>query len=260
MLAEQRRIKILELIREEGSAKVKELSALFSVSSQTIRQDLEILSRSEPIVRDYGGAYLKSIPRQVLSLTLQHSENMDIKKTIAREAVRHVHDRESLILDCGSTVTEIARLLTQKAELKIITNALNIALIIGSIPGFELLVSGGMFKPPTLSLTGEKAEEFFTQIHVDTLFLATGGISNDYHLTYPGLNDLPIKRAMLKAAGRTFLVADSTKFHKPSLLSLGSIDMVDALITDEDIGAEDAKKIEDLGVEIIIARANKPEA
>ena len=259
MLAEQRRIKILELIREEGSAKVKELSVLFSVSSQTIRQDLEILSRSEPIVRDYGGAYLKSIPRQVLSLTLQHSENMNMKGVIAQEAVRHIRDRESLILDCGSTVTEIAKLLTQRSELKIVTNALNIALIIGSVPGFELLVSGGMFKPPTLSLTGEKAEEFFSQIHVDTLFLATGGISSDYHLTYPGLNDLPIKRAMLRAAGRTFLVADSTKFHKPSLLSLGSIDMIDTLITDDGIDIEDVKKIEDMGVKIIIAHENKLE-
>ncbi|MBN2051286.1 MAG: DeoR/GlpR transcriptional regulator [Spirochaetales bacterium] len=254
MLAEPRRIQILELLREEGSATVKRLSELFGVTAQTIRQDLDRLTQEGFILRDHGGAFLKTIPEQVRSLTLQHSEHMDKKRAIGREAARYVHDTDSLILDCGSTVTELAKNLTDKKGLRIVTNALNIALLLGSVPGCELMMSGGVFKPPTLSLTGEKAEEFFTQLHVDALFLATGGISEDFSLTYPGLNDIPIKRAMIAAASSVYLLADSTKIGKPEFASLGSISMVDYLVTDAEIRRQDILSIEKLGVKVLIAR------
>lgn len=253
MLAEQRRNQILELLREEGSSTVKRLSSLFGVTAQTIRQDLEKLTEEGYILRDHGGAYLKSIPDQVRSLTLQHSEHMEKKRLIAREASRFVEDFSSLILDCGSTVTELAKNLSEKRGLRIVTNALNIALILGSVPGNTLMMSGGEFKAPTLSLTGDKAAEFFHQLNVVSLFLATGGISSSYILTYPGLNDLPIKRAMINAAKTVYLVADSTKIGKPEFASLDSISCVDVLITDEDIQERDIKAIEEKGVRVVVA-------
>ena len=151
MLAEQRRLKILELLQEEGSARVSYLSKTFSVTEPTIRQDLEKLDAEGYIVREHGGAFLKSIPQQVGSLSLQHQENMDKKVRIGRKAVEFIQDWDSIIIDSGSTTTEVAKNLADKHHLKIITNALNIALVLGSQPSFELLVTGGEFKAPTLS-------------------------------------------------------------------------------------------------------------
>ena len=163
MLAEQRRRRILELIQEEGSARVKFLSQLFEVSEPTIRQDLERLEADDFVIRSHGGAVLKTIPQQVRTLSLQHSENLDKKVIIGRAAAALVSDGESLILDSGSTATEVARNLMGRQNLRIITNALNIALIVGANPTFEVMVTGGEFKPPTLSLTGERAAAFFSQ-------------------------------------------------------------------------------------------------
>ena len=114
------------------------------------------------------------------------------------------------------------------------------------------MVTGGDFKAPTLSLTGEKAAVFFEQIHVDKLFLATGGISPGYELTYPGLNDLPVKRAMIQAASKVYLVADSTKFGRPSFASLGDIDEIDYIITDAGIPSEAREELRSRGIEVII--------
>ena len=80
MLPEQRRLKILELLQEDGSARVSYLSRTFDVSEPTIRQDLEKLEADGYIMREHGGAFLKSIPQQVGSLSLQHQENMDKNK------------------------------------------------------------------------------------------------------------------------------------------------------------------------------------
>jgi DeoR/GlpR family transcriptional regulator of sugar metabolism len=254
MFAEQRRLKIMELIQEEGSARVRDLARIFLVTEPTIRQDLDKLESEGLIVKEHGGAFLKSVPNQVKSFALQHLENMDRKMAIAKTAVQLVEDRESLILDSGSTVSELAKLLTEKHNLTIVTNALNIALLLGAVRGNEILVTGGEFKPPTLSLTGEKAAGFFQQIHASKLFLATGGISASGELTYPGLNDIAVKRAMIESANEVYLLADSSKFGKTSLAILGGIEMVDHIVTDSLITAEQREFCEKRGIHVIIAQ------
>ena len=253
MFAEQRRLKILELLQEEGSARVSSLSKTFEVSEPTIRQDLEKLETEGYVVREHGGAFLKSIPQQVGSLSLHNQENMDKKILIGKKAVEFIQDEDALILDSGSTTTEIAKHLVHKHNLTIITNALNIALLLGSQPSIEILVTGGEFKAPTLSLTGERAAEFFHQLHVDKLFLATAGISWETGLTYPGLSDLPVKKAMIESAVEVYLVADSTKMGKASFASLGGLDLINYFITDNGIGDKDKVSFEQNGIQVIIA-------
>lgn len=246
-------MKILELLQEEGTARVSYLSDAFKVSEPTIRQDLERLEQEGHIIREHGGAYLRSVSSQVRSLSLQHMENIDKKEIIARRAAEFINDGDRLILDSGSTVTEISKLLKGRQDLTIVTNAINIALIVGAEYGFELFVTGGEFKAPTLSLTGPKAQASLENVYVDKLFLATGGISPSFELTYPGLADLPVKRAMMEAATTVYLVADSTKIGKRSFASLGSMQDVDVFITDSGIKEESRRQIEALGVSVVIA-------
>ena len=253
LLAEDRRRKILELLREEGSARVVVLSETFGVSEPTIRQDLERLERQGHIVREHGGAFLRSVAQQVRALSLQHMEHLDKKMKIGARAVQEISNGDRIILDSGSTVTEIARRLHDLAELTVITNALNIALIVGAEYTFDLMVTGGEFKPPTLSLTGDKAAAFLKNVFVDKLFLATGGISDNLELTYPGFADLPVKRAMVEAAKVVYVVADSTKFTSASFASLGSISIADYLITDSGVSPTVVARLEKLGVRVLIA-------
>ena len=253
LLAQERRKKILEFIQEEGSARVARLSELFEVSEPTIRQDLEVLDKQGFVTREHGGAFLRTVSRQVSELTLQHMENMDKKSLIAKRAAALVSPGDRIILDSGSTVTELAKCLGEVPNLVVVTNAINIALIIGANPACELMVTGGDFKAPTLSLTGEKAAAFFRNIYVDKLFLATGGISPTLELTYPGYSDLVVKKAMIDASREIYLLADSTKFDKASFASLGVMDYVDAIVTDEGIGDEARSRLDALGVKIIVA-------
>jgi DeoR/GlpR family transcriptional regulator of sugar metabolism len=253
MLAEQRRLKILELVREEGSARVSNLSKLFNVSEPTIRQDLEKLESEGYVTRKHGGAFLKSVPQLVQTMTLEHLENMDKKRLIGQKASEYVHHGETIILDAGSTTTEMVEELALKQNLKILTNALNIVLRLGAVPNCTVFCSGGQFKPPTLSLTGEKAADFFSDVYASKLFLATGGISFEAGLTYPGFNDLYVKKAMIKAAKEVFLLADATKIGKVSLASLGGLELIDYFITDNSIKDEDRVRFQEMGVEVIIA-------
>ncbi len=254
LLAEPRRRMILEWMQEEGSARVRDLSDAFSVSEATVRQDLERLEAEGHVVREHGGAFLKSVPQQVRALALHHLVNMDAKGRIGRMAASLINDGETIILDSGSTTTEIARFIGDKQNLNVITNAMNIALMLGAMPSFTVHVTGGQFKAPTLSLSGEKAADFFNGIYAEKLFLAAAAISLDAGLTYPSVADLYVKKAMIESATHTYLVVDSTKIGKKAFSSLGEIALVKTIITDDGITAPDRAQFEKAGIEVLIAK------
>lgn len=253
MLAIHRREKILELLREDGSAKVLNLARIFKVTEVTIRQDLEKLEKEGTITREHGGAYIKNIKSQVQTFSLAHQENLDKKELIAAKCIEFIESGDTIILDSGSSTTEVAKKLKGMKDLTVITNALNIALLLGAEPGIEVIVTGGEFKPPTLSLTGQKAADFFKGLHVQKLFLATAGISLKAGLTYPSLSDLVVKKAMIDAADITYLVADSTKIGKSALASLGALSLIDYIITDPGIEEKHKQVFKDNEIELIIA-------
>jgi len=253
LLGETRRAKILAWLQEEGSARVRALAEAFDVSEVTIRQDLEKLEADGHVVREHGGAFLKSVTQQVRAMALQNLENMEAKQRIGAAAAALVGDGQTIIIDSGSTTTEVAARLVGHRDMTVITNALNIGLMLGAEPGFEIHVTGGHFKAPTLSLSGERAADFFRGLFVQTLFLATAAIDLEVGLTYPSLSDIPVKQAMIAAAERVVLVADSSKIGTRSFSALGGIGLVHLLITDDAIRPEDRRAIEAAGVEVMIA-------
>jgi len=254
MLPNQRRDKILELLKEDGSAKVIDLARIFKVTEVTIRQDLEKLEKDGLVLREHGGAYLKNIEDQVRTFSLSHQDNLDKKELIATKCLEFIESGDSIILDSGSTTTEIAKKLKGFKNLTVITNALNIAMMLGTEPGIELIVTGGEFKPPTLSLTGQKAADFFKGINVQKLFLATAGLSLKAGLTYPSISDLVVKKAMIDAAETTYLVADSTKIGKSSFASLGALSLINYIITDVGIEPKHTEVLKENDIELIIAQ------
>ncbi len=247
----QRRKDILNLIQEDGHAKVQKLAKIFNVSEVTIRQDLEVLEQMGYIQREHGGAYLKDVGDFAKTGKLFNRTHMEEKEEIAKKAVKLINEGDCIILDSGSTTTELAKLLVHYQNLTVATNALNIALILGENPGINLIVSGGEFKAPTLSLSGELAASAFKNIHVQKLFLATAGISSDMMLTYPSFSDLAVKSAMIRAADKIYLLADSSKFGVTSFASLGRISLVDTAITDSKITSEQLDLFKEFNVELL---------
>ncbi|WP_428741711.1 DeoR/GlpR family DNA-binding transcription regulator [Tenacibaculum sp.] len=253
ILPNQRREKIIELLKEDGSAKVANLAKLFKVTEVTVRQDLEKLEKQGLIIREHGGAFIKNIEDHVKNFSIVHQENLDKKETIAVKCLEYIESGDTIILDSGSTTTEIAKKLKGYKNLTVITNALNIALMLGTEPGIEVIMTGGEFKPPTLSLTGQKAADFFKGLNVQKLFLATAGISLKSGLTYPSISDLVVKKAMIEAADITYLVADSTKIGKSALASLGALSLIDFIITDSGMEEKDKKVFKNHEIEVILA-------
>jgi len=253
MFPEQRREKIIELLRENGSCRVQELKNVFQVSEPTIRQDLEIMEQSGLIVRQHGGAFLSDYSSFASRIQLARHINMENKNFISAKAAEFVNSGDSVILDSGTTISEMIKYLANKNNLKIVTPALNITLALGREPTNTILMTGGEFKAPTLSLTGEKASLIFKDLYVEKLFLAAGGFSLAAGLTYPGFTDLPLKRAMIDSAKTVYLLVDSSKLEKVLFASLGCQDKIDYLITDAGITQEYIDQLANINIKAIVA-------
>lgn len=85
MALNQRRVKILHLIREDGHAKVQDLSKIFNVTDVTIRQDLEALEQMGYIQREHGGAFLKGVGSFAKTGQLFNQTHLEEKKETLRK-------------------------------------------------------------------------------------------------------------------------------------------------------------------------------
>lgn len=252
MLIEERRQHILSLIQKQGRVLVDELSSTLDLSKITIRKDLDYLESKDLLVRTHGGA----LPAQAGALsdpTIQEKEELhhEEKVKIAKAAAAMVSEGQCIILDSGTTTTEIARSLTSLRHLTVITNALNIAADLAR-SNFEIIMIGGTLRKNSLSVVGPLAEDVLKEMHADIVFLGVDGFDTKIGLTTPNLLEARVNRAMAEAAEKVVAVCDSSKFNRRSLSLIVGASAIDHVITDNNLSPDDVKAIRDAGIEVTL--------
>lgn len=247
--------KIFERVQSLKLVKLSELSSEFGVSMPTIRKDIDELQKEGRVERVHGNVRLKTTQSDSTRRTFGSNvlPTSPEKALIGRKAASLIENGDSVILDCGATTTELAKNLLDRQNLRIVTNALNIAILLGAEPTNRVMLTGGIFKAETIAVSGEKASTFFEGMFVDKLFLAAGGVSIESGISYPDFIDIHVKRAMIDAAKTVYLLADSQKFGKREFATFGAMDRVDYLVTDEGLSDEFANWITGNGTNIIYA-------
>lgn len=251
---QQRREKILEMIREDGTVTVKRLTETFGLTEATLRTDLRVLQKEGFVQRYHGGATLMTGKQNTGALQLERQTHLEAKDAIGRLAAQHIENGDTVIFDSGTTTTAIANHLAHIHRLSVVTTGVNIALKLGGEPGINILLTGGTFKFPTLSTSGEKAAGFFENVLAEKLFLATACISPRLGLSVPSETDIKVKTAMINSANTVYVVADSSKIDKVSMFALPcEWSKIDYLITDSGIAQQSIAAFEALGIKVLVA-------
>lgn len=251
---QQRREKILEMIREDGTVTVKALTETFGLTEATLRSDLRMLQKQGFVQRYHGGATLMTGKQNTGAMLLERQTHLEEKEAIGRLAAQHIENGDTVIFDSGTTTTAITDAISHIRRLSVVTTAVNIALKLGGEPGINILLTGGTFKFPTLSTSGEKAASFFENVLAGKLFLATACISPRLGLSFPSETDIKVKLAMIKSASTVYVVADSSKIDKVSMFALPcDWSNIHYLITDSGISAAQVKAFEALDVKVLVA-------
>ena len=209
MFAEERRKAILSLLSREGRVEVPSLTEQFGVSEDTIRRDLRDLAAQGFLQKTHGGAVALDMP----SLTWDARSQLlpATKARIGKAAAALVEPSQTLMLDAGLTVLELARHLTVE-PLRVITNSLDIAQVLEARPGITLILTGGEWQRSDRHFAGPQAEKALESYRADWAFLGTCALHSSAGLTVREAADAAMKRARAVSALRSVLLADHAKF------------------------------------------------
>jgi DeoR/GlpR family transcriptional regulator of sugar metabolism len=235
MLARHRQSLILQAVRNDGSARVSDLTQQLGVSDMTIRRDLEVLAKDGLVGKVHGGAVLPGShgghePGFEDKLVLERPE----KTSIARTAAGLVRPGTAIAIAAGTTTFALAQCLLDVPGLTIVTNSLRVANLFGGnrTPDVASVVLTGGMRTASDALVGPVADLTIASLHFDTLFLGCTGLDPEVGLSTPNLAEAETNRALIKVARRVVVLADHTKWGVVSLASFAPVDKINVLVTD----------------------------
>lgn len=258
MVIEERHEKIVELLLEQKSATVGEMSEKFDVSSVTIRNDLNQLAEQGRVERTHGGARLgDGRTRQEFSFITRRRINAAEKQRIGEMAASFVQSSESVLLDASTTALAVGRALKERTDLfnvTVVTTGIWTALEMLGAPHLEVVLTGGNVRNETGSIAGVVATDVLNRFHFHKAILGAWGLTLDGGLMDAPLVEVELKQAVLPRCQELIAVLDGSKFGRTSLATIAPISGISRIVTDESAPEDLLKKIGEQGVEIFVAK------
>jgi DeoR family glycerol-3-phosphate regulon repressor len=227
----RRQSAMLELVQAHGFVSVEELAQHFSVTSQTIRRDINDLCEVGLLRRFHGGA---GLPSSVENVAYQARQilHLNAKERIAQAIASRIPNQASLYMTLGTTTEAVARALRDHQGIRVITNNLNVASILAENPGCEVIVAGGVVRHRDRGITGEATIDFVKQFKVDYAVMGISGIELDGTMLDFDYREVRVLQVIMGNARSVLLGADHSKFGRNALVRVGDLGEITELFTD----------------------------
>lgn len=258
MTMEERHEQIIQLILQQQTVTVAELSERFSVSPVTIRSDLNQLAEKGKVVRTHGGARLgDERTRQEYSISIRQRSNAAEKQWIGKLAASLVQSGESILLDASTTAIAVGQALKQRTDLynvTVVTTGIWTALEMLGVDHLEVVLTGGRVRSSTGSIAGLIANDVLSRFHFHKAFLGGWGLSLEGGLMDSPLIEVEIKQAVVPRCQEVIAVVDGSKFGRPSLATIVPLSAISKLVTNEGAPSPFIRALRAQGVQILIAK------
>jgi DeoR/GlpR family transcriptional regulator of sugar metabolism len=249
MLPTQRRKAILAEVRRERAASAEDLARRFGVSLETIRRDLRGLRDQGLLERVYGGALsVRSTEGTFAARSTLHSER---KLAIARLAAALVGERDTIVIDVGTTALEVARALPASFRGRVLTNSVPAVMALADREEIEIQLCGGQVRHGDAACSGAHAEAFFAEFYADKAFLGSGGVHAEAGLTDYHPPEVVTRRMIIAHAAACYVLADSSKLGAIAVHRVCPLDRVTAVITDPDASPEATRALRGAGCTVL---------
>lgn len=248
----ERRDRILGQLRLSPHVRISELADQFGVSTETVRRDVDALSRQGLVSRAYGGAAASTVGFQP-PFGERNQQLVEERGRIATLAATLVKPGEVVMIDAGSTTTQFAKALAMLAQpLTVITNSIPVATTLGQQPSVDMILCPGDYVASEAAVYGHETETFLRRHRADHAFIGASGI------TAAGVMDVnrpasAIKRAMIGQVAGTVLLIDSSKFGHSYLSLVCPLGDLDTVVLDAAPQVELAAALKGAGVEVRVA-------
>ena len=245
----ERQLNIITYVSNRKKVRVSELANYVKTSEVTVRKDLTLLEERGILKREQGYATLKDSG----DINFRMAIHYDIKRAIAEEAVKHVANDETIIVDAGSTCAVFAETLGASGKrVTIITNASYLVRYIQKYENIRCILLGGEYQKNSQAMVGPLTKLCVEQFRVDKIFVGTDGYSKETGFTGDDMVRAETVRAMTGQAQNTYILTEASKFSHPGTISFLSTEEVDAIITDDGISQEIQDEMTRANIQITI--------
>lgn len=252
-----RRRKILEQLRQDGKVSVIQLSELLNVTPVTIRNDLAILEQEHCLMRVQGGAvHIPDTGKEYHGMPQDDAFEQQ-KKNIGNAVARMIRDGDTLFLNSGTTCEHVASALAIRRNLNIVTNSLQVAVQLGAVQSFRVLLVGGEINARFGFTHGGDAQEQLSRYQADWAILSVDGVSTQGGVTTHHAEEAVIDRMMSANAKQTLIAADTGKIGRAGFSRVCECDKRLNLVTHEGVNEESLEQLRRAGVKITIVNNTK---
>ena len=232
MFAVERQKKILELLEENGAVWVSRLAEELQVTEETVRRDLEKLENAGALVRTHGGAIPISENNQELSLDKRKKLNIEAKALLAKEAIKHIVNGDTVFLDASTTTYYIAKEIKNLKNVTVVTNSLRVVNELAGLKDIKVICVGGM-AGANQSVVGSMAENTIREHYfANKMFFSGRGITKNAILD-SNEQECSIKMNMIKNADKKYYVFDKSKYGKGGFVKIADFEDIDCVITEK---------------------------
>ncbi|MGI6232960.1 MAG: DeoR/GlpR family DNA-binding transcription regulator [Prevotella sp.] len=254
MTKEERHKAIMEQLLGKGSVLVSDLSDLLQVSSVTIRKDLTEMEREGKLYRSHGKAIM--VNPFTNNRTVNEKEKLfpEEKYCIGLEAAKLISYNDSIIIASGTTIHAFAHCIKPVKKLTVVSASLQSSIILAQNHDIDIFQLGGMLRHSSESVVGPYGESFLEGCSFSKLFIGVDGIDFDFGITTTDLREAHLNQIMMRAAQKTIVLADSSKFGRRGFAKIANLEDIDMVITDSNIPDMARRRMEELGIDLIIAQ------
>lgn len=242
---------VVELLRV-GVDSVETLASRVGVSASTLRRDLTRLQRDGRIARTYGGAIVRD-NFQERSFNESALMNLEAKAAIAAAAVDLIPARATIFLDAGTTCLALARVLTGRGPLTVVTRGLECAVLLSRAAQIDVVMLGGHVRPLSHGVVGPLSSMAFERLAFEVAFLGADSVDPVRGLGEPTAEEIYVKQQAASRSGEVVLLADASKLGPANLPVFLPLEPSWTLLTDAGIDAEPAKAFAAQGIRVLTA-------
>ncbi len=238
-----RREAVLQLLKENTSAKIEEIADQFRVSQMTIRRDLQKLVEAGQVIRIPGGARIERWQGVERSFLERLEKMSPAKRSIGRAAAALVGDGESVVLDSGTTTLYVARELRSRRNIFVITFSLAVLEELASAEQVRVELTGGVYRASSHDLIGRGVADSLKFIYADRVLFGAAAVSFDRGVM---VHDPDAQREMLQAGKQKVLLVDSSKIGMEATYRLCGIEDCDLIVTDSMLPAAELARLRNM--------------
>lgn len=245
---------ILEQLYLKTKLDLNEVMNILNISESTVRRIFSKLEKTGKVIRTHGGISLLGDSLNEYSFESLMQTKYEQKTKIGKAAVNDIVNGDIIYIDCGTTVLTLCISIKQKIksgelkDLKIFTNSLANIEVLSSVT--EICLIGGIYRPNRKDFAGYISENIIKQLHFNKCFLGVDGIVAPDSFTATDFNTARLNQLAISNSEKVFVLCDSSKFGKKSLVSFADASSIDKIITNDDIDEKIIDTFKALNLEV----------